>query len=213
MEETGNENGLKLEKFTGFIFDLSLIILAFAAFNPIVELVANAPNLMVAISLISNCLAAGLILSAIINGAKLPYLWGFEGFLMVLTPASAFAMPLIYGFLAPSEILGNWVWSMPLVALFATLTVFGAFSNYPKATGKTFHWFRTSSAFIWLISTEAVIIAFVRFGVEDVSLGAAIIFMTFCWMPARLISAGVNYSRFEIFSAFIAYGLFLYSII
>lgn len=213
MEEAANRNGTGLEKFTGFIFDAALIAAAFLAFRPLVALVEKAPNTVAAVSLIANCLAAGLTLAAVLNGAKLPSLGGFEGLLMVLTPASAFALPIVYGLIAPEGALGGWVWYMPLAALFSTLIVFGAMADKPVATGKTFFSIRAAAAFVWLISAEALIIAFVGFGVEEAALATAVILMTFCWMPARLISAGIDSSRFELLSALVAYGLFVFSII
>lgn len=143
---------------------------------------------------------------------KLPHLWSFEGLLLVLTPASALAMPFVYGYLAPEGTLGGWVWGMPLVALFVTLIIAGALADHVKTTGRSFLLIRSVCAFIWLISTEAVIIAFVSFGVERVILVPAVLLMTFCWMPARLISAGIDGSRLEMVSALAAYALFVVSL-
>lgn len=213
MKETAGETGPVLERFTGFIFDASLIIAAFLAFQPLVALVEKTPNFSVAVSLIANCLAAGLTLAAVLNGAKLPSLMGFEGLLLILTPASALAMPFVYGFLAPEGVLNKWVWSMPLVALFSTLIVFGAMTDNLGAKSRSLFFIRTVSAFVCLITTEALLIAFTRPGVETLALSSAITIMTICWMPARLISAGINSSRIEMLSALAAYGLFISTIL
>lgn len=50
MKKVANSNALVLERFSGFIFDAALVSMAFLAFQPLVELVGNAPNTMVAIS-------------------------------------------------------------------------------------------------------------------------------------------------------------------
>lgn len=212
MEEVANQRSVGLEGFIGFFFDASLVAMAFFAFQPLVESAGKAPNVMVAISLVANCLAAGLTLAAVQYGVKLPDLWGFEGLLMVLTPASAFAMPLVYSFLAPEGVLGNWVWYMPLVTLFLTIAIYGALADNPIISGRYFLLIRAVFAFVWLITAEALIVAFTRFGVEEIAMSTAVLLMTLCWMPARLISAGINRSRLEMISAIAAYGFFISSL-
>jgi len=197
-----------LVRWVGPLFDLLLVLVAVLALEPLVALAGRDAEPLLVVSIVLGCVAGGLTLSAAQYGARLPSLGGFEGLLLVLTPAAGLILPMVFAAIAPKGAVGAWIWATPIPALFATLLVFGATAER-RGAARTLLWARAISAFVWLIATEAVAIAFVRANADGDALGGAIFFMSLCWVPARVISASVDGSRWEVLSALASYGVFV----